>query len=456
MNWVVAHCKDLGDRVAIIDDGTQYSYVQLASKIEGYLRRLKDVAVHGACVAVISEYNFNSIALFFALIERRAIIVPIVSVVKEEVESRISVARCSLSCSFIEGELTLEALPVVSLHSLIEQLIAQDRSGLVLFSSGSTGAPKAMVHDFDTLLDSYKGRKSKRLRFLIFLMFDHIGGINTLLNTISMGAVAVLPSTRDPLEIGSLMQKHSVNVLPSSPTFLNLLLINGVFEQCDLSKLKMITYGTEPMPENLLKRLRATLPRVRFLQTFGTSETGITQSSSRSSDSLDMKIGTENIDYKIVEGELYLKSKTQVLGYLNANMDCFTSDGWFKTGDLVDVLDDGYIRILGRNKEIINVGGEKVLPSEVESVLLEIDEVLDVTVSGKANAITGQTVTTEVVVKSGLDDSLMKKKIRDHCRVRMSGYKVPTKIRIISEPKYSQRFKKIRLDTESNEELEAS
>ena len=69
-----------------------------------------------------------------------------------------------------------------------------------------------------------------------------------------------------------------------------------------------------------------------------------------------------------------MRSKTQVLGYLNASMESFTKDGWFRTGDLVEELEGGYIRIVGRNKEVINVGGEKVLPAEVESVLLEIGE----------------------------------------------------------------------------------
>ena len=71
------------------------------------------------------------------------------------------------------------------------------------------------------------------------------------------------------------------------------------------------------------------------------------------------------------DGELWLRSKTQVLGYLNASMDPFTEDGWFKTGDLVDELKDGYIRIIGRKNDLINVGGEKVLPAEVESILME-------------------------------------------------------------------------------------
>ena len=143
-------------------------------------------------------------------------------------------------------------------------------------------------------------------------------------------------------------------------------------EKYDLSSLRMITYGTETMPESLLNRLKVAFPRVKFLQTFGTSETGIANTSSKSSNSTFMKIDDPELEYKIVDNELWLKSKTQVMGYLNSSMDSFTEDGWFKTGDLVEATEDGYIKIIGRNKEVINVGGEKVLPNEVESVILEI------------------------------------------------------------------------------------
>ncbi len=87
----------------------------------------------------------------------------------------------------------------------------------------------------------------------------------------------------------------------------------------------------------------------------------------------DIKIDDLNLDYKIIEGELWLKSKTQILGYLNASMENFNSDGWFCTGDSVLLCDDGFMKIIGRTQEVINVGGEKVLPAEVESVLLEIE-----------------------------------------------------------------------------------
>ena len=127
---------------------------------------------------------------------------------------------------------------------------------MILFSSGTTGALKAMIHDLDNLVDTYQGKRGKNMTFLIFLMFDHIGGLNTLLNCIAMGVTMVFPIKRDPDHVCELIEKYQVNVLPTSPTFLNLILIGESQNKYNLSSLRMITYGTEPMPESLLVKLK--------------------------------------------------------------------------------------------------------------------------------------------------------------------------------------------------------
>ena len=120
------------------------------------------------------------------------------------------------------------------------------------------------------------------------------------------------------------------------------------------------------MPENTLERIHELLPGVRLQQTYGLSEVGILRSKSKSSDSLWVKVGGEGFETRIVDGMLEIKARSAMLGYLNAPSP-FTNDGWLKTGDVVE-QDGEYIRILRRDSEIINVGGEKVYPAEVERV----------------------------------------------------------------------------------------
>lgn len=330
-------------------------------------------------------------------------------------------------------------------YALIENLRKSNHSGLILFSSGSTGIPKAMIHNLDNLIDSYKGKKGKQLVFLIFLMFDHIGGLNTMLNCLSMGVTMVFPSNRDPEHVTSLIERYKVNILPASPTFLNLILISESYKRYDCSSLRMITYGTESMPDSLLLKLRDTFPRVKFLQTFGTSETGISQTSSKSSNSTYIKIDDPNTEYKIVENELWIRSKTQIMGYLNSGMERFTEDGWFKTGDLVEKGEDGYIKIVGRNKEIINVGGEKVLPSEVESVLFQMPEVRDCIVFGESNPIMGQMVVAKILFSEPLKSAEAKKRVISFCQDKLERYKIPVKILLMTESEFSERYKKKRI-----------
>jgi acyl-coenzyme A synthetase/AMP-(fatty) acid ligase len=317
------------------------------------------------------------------------------------------------------------------------------KSGLVLFSSGSTGVPKAMVHNFDNLLSSYLDVKTKDFTFLVFLMFDHIGGLNTMLNVLSMGSTMIIPDKREPETIGRLMQEYNVNILPASPTFLNLMNIGGVFDSYNFSSLKLVTYGTEPMSERLLTSLKLKLPKTKFIQTFGTSETGIIKTQSESSKSLLIKFEDDDQDIKIIDGELWIKSKTRVLGYLNHSNDAFTDDGWFKTGDLIEKKDDGYFKIIGRKSKIINVGGEKVLPIEIEKTILDLSYVLDCTVYAKDNLITGQVVAVKVVVGSiDKDIKILKKEIKLHCKNKLERYKVPAEIIITNKITYTSRFKK--------------
>jgi acyl-CoA synthetase (AMP-forming)/AMP-acid ligase II len=446
MTWIVNHLKLLGTKIALIDGFGTFTYSDLHTQINLYKQQLDESIEDGSTVAILSDYNFYAIALFFALLQKKAIIVPIVTTNKDEVEKRLNVVQCAWVIRLDSKILDIAKNPhEIQPHAMVKELVNQNQAGLILFSSGSTGEPKAMVHNLDNLVKSYQGKKAKNLNMLVFLMFDHIGGLNTLLNTLAIGAKIILPHNRNPEHIAQLIEQHSVHILPASPTFLNLLLMAKVQDKYNMKSLKMITYGTESMPESLLQKLKSSFSKTKLLQTFGTSETGIAQTSSRSSNSLEMKLDDPNTEYKIVAGELWLRSKTQVIGYLNASMDSFTEDGWFKTGDLVEEMTDGYLKIKGRSKEVINVGGEKVLPAEVESIVLEVDCVDDCTVYGAKNAITGQMVAIQVVLKEGVDKKEAKSQIRYYCRQKLVAYKVPAKFEFVNQTNFGERFKKKRL-----------
>ncbi|WP_271768256.1 ANL family adenylate-forming protein [Aquimarina algiphila] len=428
---------------AIIDSSGEYNYKELSNQIEKYYSLLQNKISENDVIVVRGDYNFYTISLLLALSKYTVIIVPIVYTTEEDFSSKIKASGTNKIITISENSnfnITLRELKTVTDYS---DLFNKQHSGIVLFSSGTTGKPKVMVHDFSNLLNSFTApRKQRRLVFIMFLMFDHIGGLNTLLSCLNVGTPMVIPNGRNPSEITLLIKTHGVQVLPTSPTFLNLLLMQEDLKVNDLLSLKMITYGTERMPEVLLKKLNTFLPNVKLLQTFGTSETGIVKTQSKSSDSLYFKITDKDVDYKIIEGELYLKTKTSVIGYKGLESNQFKEDGWFATGDLVKVDEEGYIKVIGRINDVINVGGLKVMPLEVEGVINEIDEVLDCTVFSKKNAITGQMVCAKVVLNDIKNKNEIKKKIKEHCINTLEKYKRPAKIIFEEGLQVTSRFKK--------------
>lgn len=424
-----------------------YDYGTLLRLFEAWKARLPELgAKPGRVVVLDADFSPNAVALFFALIDQRCILVPLSTTTSRDKRAqfiRIAAGEIAISID-ASDEVTAEPAGAGDERPLYYTLRERQHPGLVLFSSGSTGESKAAVHDFVPLLEKFKVRR-KTLRAISFLLYDHIGGVNTMLYTLANGGCLVTVERRDPDSVLAAVTAHRVELLPTSPTFLNLMLLSEAYKRHDLSSLRIITYGTEPMPEHTLKRLHALLPEIALQQTYGLSELGILQSKSREPDSLWVKVGGQGFETRVVGGVLHVKARSSMLGYLNAPSP-FTDDGWFNTNDVVEV-DGEYVRILGRQSDIINVGGEKVYPAEVESVIQELDEIAEATVYGEKNAITGNIVCADVTAVSQLDDSSQKELIalvKRHCREKLQKFKVPVRVNVVSEQQHTERFKKSR------------
>lgn len=396
----------------------------------------------GAVVSLEADFSPTSVALMLALVEHGCIVVPLTASVEAKKPEFREIAEVEAVIRVSEDEeVEAASTGVVAKHEILVRLKADGRPGLVLFSSGSTGKSKAAVHDFVPLLEKFKVPRHT-VRAITFLLFDHIGGVNTLLYNLSNGGCVVTVQDRSPEAVCAAIEKYKVELLPTSPTFLNLLLVSEAYKRYDLSSLATVTYGTEVMPESTLRRFHELFPSVRLQQTYGLSEVGILRSKSRSSDSLWVKVGGEGFETRIVDGMLEIKAKSAMLGYLNAPSP-FTADGWFKTGDAVEV-DGEYIRILGRKSELINVGGEKVYPAEVESVIQTMGGVEDVAVAGEPNPITGQIVVARVKLNTGESVAEFRKRMWEYCRDKLARFKVPQKVVLVNEGLHGERFKKMR------------
>jgi acyl-CoA synthetase (AMP-forming)/AMP-acid ligase II len=424
---------------AIITPEKAYSYEEILQKYRSNLTVFeKNAMSQGSVVALHADYSADAIALMLVLIEKDCIIVPISNTIRDY-DKFLAISQSEVVIDYRGETKTIHSTGIRVTHPMLLEVRNRKTPGLVLFSSGTTREPKAALHDLTKLLEKFK-KPGKIFKTITFLLFDHIGGFNTLLHTISHGGTIVTIPNRIPLEVCAVIEKEKIELLPTTPTFLNMILLNKLYEKYDLTCLKMITYGTESMPEYTLRLFSSILPNTIFKQTYGLSELGIMSTKSESSDSLWMKLGGDGFETKVVDSVLYIRAASAMLGYLNEDSP-FDEEGWFNTQDKVEER-NGYMKILGRTTDLINVGGEKVYPIEVENILLQIDGVLDARVFAEKNPIMGNTVAAEILVASENNNSAFKKNLRNYCGKNLEKFKRPTRFILSEKELYSERLKK--------------
>lgn len=383
-------------------------------------------------VAIIGDFNPASILTLLRLIDIGVVVVPLTIETRHEHEYFFESALVDV---VIEGT-KVRRRAHEQKHEFIEKLRRLDHAGLILFSTGTTGRPKAILHDLTLFLRRFETPRPT-LRTINFLLFDHIGGINTLLHTLFNKGVVIAPESRTVDSILDTCRKYHVEVLPTTPTFLRMMLMSGAVPDKFPACLKVITYGTERMDQPTLDELCLLLPNVDFRQTFGMSELGIVRVKSEARDSLYMKVGGEGVETRVIDGVLQIRSSSRMLGYLNAPSP-FDAEGWYNTMDVVEVK-GGYFKVTGRISDVINVGGLKFMASEVERVALQFPNVSLVKAMPKPNPITGQHVELHVQpTAEGLVDNLA---LMSFLKDRLQSHMVPKRIRIESVA-VGHRFKK--------------
>jgi acyl-CoA synthetase (AMP-forming)/AMP-acid ligase II len=386
----------------------------------------------GDVIAIIGDFSPRPIKQLFEALDARAVVVPLSPETREEHPYFFAAAKVDW---VIEGD-RFERISATRVeHQLLATLRRRMHAGLVLFSTGTTGPPKAILHDFHSFFSRYRTRRAA-FRTVSFLMFDHIGGLNTLFHTLFNRGCLIMPQSRSPQAVLHALAEHRGELLPTSPTFLRLLLLSGELDETLTKSLRVITYGTERMDQATLHNLTQRLPEVDFRQTYGMSELGILRVKSQSRESLWMKIGGEGVSTKVVDGVLWIQAANRMLGYLNAESP-FDDEGWYNTGDLVETKDD-YIRIVGRVNDVINVGGIKLLPGEVESVAMQHPKVVAAKAQGVVNPIIGQIV--ELTCQPAAGTSVTRNELKAFLAERLPPTKRPQSIVIAPVP-FNHRFK---------------
>jgi len=449
---LLAKMERRGSEPAIVWKGQEYTYQSLIQRIDNWTSRFSEMGIgRGSVCGVLGDYSPEVCALIFALMKARAIFVPFTSSASAQIPELSGMAGVQTLFRFDESDnWKVEQVDAPDLEpesrQLFDGFLERGHPGLVVFTSGSTGKAKGILHDCEMVLRKFSMERPG-YRTLLFLLMDHFGGFNTLMSVFSYGGTAAIAANHGPEEVCSTVEQAAVELLPITPTFLNLLLASKSYQRFDLSSVRLITYGTEVMSESTLSRVHAIFPSARLQQTYGLSELGVLRSKSKDSDSVWVKIGGEGFETKVIDGMLHVRSQSAMVGYLNAPSP-FDEEGWMDTGDAIEV-DGEYMRILGRESEVIIVGGQRVFPVEVETVLTEADNVIEATVYGVPHTLMGNFVAARVSLEQDEDPLQLKARLRKICLAQLTPYKVPVQFTIVpSEELHSDRGKKIRTGPE--------
>ena len=415
------------------------SYTQLIEQINMYRHILSEKYPEAKTIILYGDYDLRSISILWASLMDNRIVMPITST---SIQSLELINLIDADLEIYSKEMKYCYHPNNKKKVIIREMLELNKSGLILLSSGTTGVPKAVLHDSDKLLKKYIYSK-KRYTTIGLMLFDHIAGIDTLFYVLSSGGSLIIPQEKSIDNILTTMSQLLVEVLPASPSLIQFLLMDDRFNSNYLPSLKVITIGSERINDNLNSRLKERFGgKVELIQKYGITEIGTPATITRDNDPRYIKFKSGLIDYKIDDNVLYIKSPSSMVGYLSPDQS-IPFDGWFNTQDQVEI-DGEWIKILGRVSDIINVGGQKVYPAEVESVLQSMDNVINVAVYGKSNLIMGSVVAAKVCLDSNETVLEFKKRMREFCKDKLQTYKIPSIVEIVDEVKISDRYKKVR------------
>jgi len=477
------------DRVAIVDRGRRITYAELRTRIDRVSAGFAALGIGRGDVVTIQLPNWAEFAyVFFALERLGAVANQIgpdfrsreVDYILRFSESRAFVCPASIKgFDYVKmiGELRpglpdlsavcvlggpAGAAGVVSLDALVENAgavpppSAGQRANDVMrmaFTSGTTGNPKGVIHSHNTTLSTCRTlnadmRVTHDEVFLVYLPLGLNWGYLTLVQSVMAGARAVLLdqfSARAALE---LIQRERVTYIPTAPASIIAMLNEPELARFDLRSLRVIITGGASCPIETIREFRARM-HGHLIELYGMLETGF-HTYTRLDDDPEAVTGTvgtvsSGLGLRLIdesgrdvaagaEGEIAALGASVHLGYHKnptANAELFTADGWFRTGDLGQFDHAGNVKIVGRLKEMINRGGKKFFPREIEEILYTHPKILHAAIVGIPDPRLGERNCLCVIPRTG--QTLTLDEVVGYLKDSVATYKLPEAIEIFDE-----------------------
>jgi fatty-acyl-CoA synthase len=338
--------------------------------------------------------------------------------------------------------------------SLKKVPVAADEMKRITYTSGTTGVPKGVVHTWDRFFGLVRPAVARRVSpsllrsVLLPLPMCYYSGLLGALATMLSGGKLIQMERFRPQLMWEFIEKEQVTQLGASPTMFRLMLRMKGQEKYDVSSVRVVTYSMEPMPPELARTLHERF-QAPIEQFYGMNETGNISWTSLD-DPPEVAATTvgkavPGAKLRIVDddrqplpdgqrGEVAVKTSQMMLGYYRSpelNAQVFDDEGWFYTGDVGYIGDDGNLRLVDRKKDVIIRGGQNIYPAEVEAYLELHPDVHRAGVIGVPNEIGGEAVWAYVELEDGA--TLSAREVRSYCRGNIAKFKVPNQVRFVDK-----------------------
>ncbi len=301
----------------------------------------------------------------------------------------------------------------------------------ILSTSGTTGVPKKIEHNLQSLTRTVRNNRAEvDLRWGSFYNLKRFAGLQVFLQSWISGDELILTdglgAARDML---STLTAAKCSALSATPSMWRNICMLPNFKNLNLMQ---ITLGGEIADQAILNFLRREFPMARVTHIYASTEAGVgfAVNDGKAGFPIEyLSVPQKNNKLKIGEnGNLHILPAAAIKN------DAPNKEEWIDTGDAVCIKDDRVI-FLGRSNGSINVGGNKLMPEEVESVIYELDSIAFVQIRARKSSILGNVVEAAVIPVSGINvDSALKRQIVEHCRRKLEGYKVPAFVVPAEEP----------------------
>lgn len=319
--------------------------------------------------------------------------------------------------------------------SLLDKIVNQKEWFLTLYTSGTTGRPKKVSHTLQSLTRNVKiSDRFKEDVWSFSYNPTHMAGLQVFFQAFYNKNTIIFTFDEKPKNMPFLIEKYAITHISATSTFYRNIL--PYFKKL-YGGIKRVTFGGEKYDTNLGIRIKEVFPNAKISNIYASTEAG----------SLFQARGDVFEIKESIRDLVQINEKGQLLihNILLGKSESFSLEGdWFITGDIVEPLDSFRFKFVGRQSELINVGGYKVNPIEIENTLITVPGVQEIVVKAKSNSVTGQIIVADVLKDQSYDDKELKKQIKKFASDHLQEWKVPRIINFVDDIPKSRTGKKVR------------